>query len=128
MIDEKAMEEQVLAEVEQQLQLTGRHGLDYGRLYHGLNGGYNVEKLKDVLERAQQDRADYLTKSLISDRDFPEGAESAPGDDQLEFMMNELPKIIRKRLKAKAQKKEEGGEDEDREETGRELFEKDLFE
>jgi len=33
------------------LELTGRHNLNYAKLYYGDEGGYSMEKLKKVLAR-----------------------------------------------------------------------------
>jgi hypothetical protein len=42
-------------EFERRMYLTGRHGLDYGKLYHNVGGGYSMEKLKKVLKRISED-------------------------------------------------------------------------
>jgi hypothetical protein len=40
--------------------LASRHGLNYAKLYHGLDGGYSMEKLKKVLKRIQGDIKDNI--------------------------------------------------------------------
>lgn len=39
---------------------AARHGLNYAKLYHGLDGGYSMEKLKKVLQRIKNDVKDNL--------------------------------------------------------------------
>ena len=36
--------------------LTGRHNLDYSILYHDRKGGYDIEKLTQVLKDIKEDR------------------------------------------------------------------------
>ena len=35
--------------------ITGRHGLNYAKLYHNVDGGYEMEQLKTVLKRIKKD-------------------------------------------------------------------------
>ena len=42
------------------MQMSDRHGLDYGKLFHNKDGGYDMDRLKTVLRRSLQDREDGL--------------------------------------------------------------------
>jgi len=42
--------------IDEDVQKSKRHGLDYGKLYHNHEGGYTMEKLKKCLERQVDDR------------------------------------------------------------------------
>jgi hypothetical protein len=76
-----------------------RHGLNYTKLYHGLDGGYSMEKLKKVLERIKSDVKDNLHPFIDPEQDNrvesqlkkilklridskPEGEEAAPEEPE----------------------------------------------
>lgn len=48
--------EDVLTKLEYRLALVGRHNLDYSILYHDRHGGYDMEKLTQVLKDMKEDR------------------------------------------------------------------------
>lgn len=57
MIDsQKDKVEDVLTKLEYRLALVGKHNLDYATLYHDRNGGYDMEKLTEVLKQMKEDR------------------------------------------------------------------------
>jgi len=49
----KSIEERknkALDELKYRFEITGRYNLDYGRLFFGKDGGYDIDELKKVLE------------------------------------------------------------------------------
>ena len=55
-----AAEKKVLKskELSARLHTVGRHGLNYAQLYQDFEGGYDMEQLKRVLQRVQEDKED----------------------------------------------------------------------
>ena len=80
--------------------IAGRHQLNYEKLYHNIDGGYDMEKLKRVLQRTQKDIKDGLHPFIDQDE-----------EDKLDA---NLRKILRLDIKAKKDKK--GGEEAAKEE------------
>jgi hypothetical protein len=57
MIDsQKDKVEDVLTKLEYRLALAGKHNLDYATLYHDRSGGYDMDKLTEVLKQMKEDR------------------------------------------------------------------------
>lgn len=55
-IDEEKDTKNLLFETfSKELYTAERHGLDYRKLYHDFEGGYDIEKLTKVLERIKSD-------------------------------------------------------------------------
>ena len=48
--------EDVLTKLEYRLALVGKHNLDYATLYQDRNGGYDMDKLTQVLKQMKEDR------------------------------------------------------------------------
>lgn len=48
---------------------SARHGLNYSKLYHGLDGGYSMEKLKKVLQRIKSDVKDNIHPFIDPEQD-----------------------------------------------------------
>jgi hypothetical protein len=48
---------------------AARHGLNYAKLYHGLDGGYSMEKLKKVLKRIKSDVQDNIHPFIDPEQD-----------------------------------------------------------
>lgn len=48
--------EDVLKKLEYKLALAGKHNLDYSIMYHDRHGGYDMDKLTQVLKDMKQDR------------------------------------------------------------------------
>ena len=46
---------ELMKEVQERMYLSERHGLNYAKLYMDYQGGYDMEKLKDVLENIKKD-------------------------------------------------------------------------
>lgn len=47
---------EVLNKLDYRLALAGRHKLDYKKLYHNYEGGYEIDALKSVLLDMKEDR------------------------------------------------------------------------
>jgi hypothetical protein len=114
---------------------AGRHGLNYAKLYHGLDGGYSMEKLKKVLDRIKSDVKDNIHPFIDPEQDNrvesqlkkilklridskPEGEEAAQEDDEegkpktaeqyiLEEIEDEEDKAITKELLKMVREKKE---------------------
>jgi hypothetical protein len=85
---------------------AARHGLNYAKLYHGLDGGYSMEKLKKVLKRIKDDVKDNLHPFID-----PEA------DGRVE---NQLKKILKLRIEergADEAAQEDAGDDEEKPKT-----------
>ena len=46
----------MLSKLEYRLALAGRHQLNYAKLYHDFEDGYDMETLKNVLKDVKEDR------------------------------------------------------------------------
>ena len=71
-------EDQMVTDMIDRLYLTERFDLDYAKFFHGYKGGYNIEKLKRIVQRIKSDQDDLLHPFLD-----PEAAEDL--DDALEY-------------------------------------------
>jgi hypothetical protein len=103
--DEKTFEERQNEkehELMRAIELSGRHGLSYYKLFHNAEGGYDLERLKTVLKRIKQDREDgihpYVDPALDAE------------------LTRKLKKVLR--LNIEAQKNKEGAEGEQEEAAG----------
>lgn len=59
--------EELKAVIQQRKQISGRHRLNYAKLYHNHHGGYSMEKLKKVMQRLSEDREDGLHRHPFLD-------------------------------------------------------------
>jgi len=91
-------------ELAPRLYTLGRHGLDYAKLYHDFEGGYDMEQLKTILQRVKQDKEDgfhpFVDKAL---------------DRELEAKLQQTLKVY-KENKAKAKEGDGEAESEEPEE------------
>ena len=86
--------------------IVARHQLNYGQLFHNLEGGYNMEKLKKVLQRTQKDKEDGL-------HPFIDPTQEKKLDDQLRKVLK--LNIDAKKSKAEGEEEKEEEADEDAE-------------
>ena len=56
-------------EIVERTYTAARHGLNYGKLYHGLDGGYSMEKLKTVMKRIKNDITNNLHPFIDPEQD-----------------------------------------------------------
>ena len=85
----------MLQNFEDELYTAGRHNLDYGKLYHNIDGGYDIKVLTKVLNRIQSDTE--------------EGIHPFVDEEEEEALDEILERTIEQRLRKKS---EEKGEDE----------------
>lgn len=85
---------------------AARHGLNYGKLYHGLDGGYSMEKLKTVMKRIKNDIKDNIHPFIDSKEDTR--------------VETQLRKVLKLRIDDRAAQDGEAAEEGDKAEEGEE--------
>lgn len=93
----------MLEKFENQLYYVNRFGLDYKKLYHDFEGGYDLKKLTKVLERIKSD--------------YKQGLHPFIDPDEDDRMIENLERVLKIRVeKGKAQKEKAEGEENEEEE------------
>jgi hypothetical protein len=101
--------DEVYDEYEKKFYTAARHGLNYAKLYHGLDGGYSMEKLKKVLKRIKSDHKEHLHPFIDEEEDFR--------------VDQQLRKILKQRVDQRPKEvAKKGNDDEERVKTAEEYL------
>lgn len=83
--------EDVLKKLEYKLALAGKHNLDYSIMYHDRHGGYDMDKLTQVLKDMKQDRESkgLSLENILSTPKSKNGIVAGQLDSKLSALMME---------------------------------------